>query len=126
MTRPKPPIAPFKLLSSKCTNIRRRSEAHARRHHMNGKRKGIPENSSVVMPRLFCRDVAGEVAFCQKTFSAIELGNRSDAAGKIVRALLTIGPAMIMIESEWPELESRAPRLDASSPVVIYVYVEDV
>ena len=31
-----------------------------------------------------------------------------------------------MIEAEWPTLASRAPRPDASSPVVIYVYVEDV
>lgn len=33
---------------------------------------------------------------------------------------------MIMIEAEWPTLASRAPQPDASSPVVIYVYVEDV
>ena len=39
---------------------------------------------------------------------------------------MTIGPAMIMIESEWPTLTSRAPNPDGSSPVVIFVYVEDV
>ena len=39
---------------------------------------------------------------------------------------MTIGPAMIMIEGEWPGLASRAPNPDGSSPVVIYVYVEDV
>jgi PhnB protein len=39
---------------------------------------------------------------------------------------MTIGPAMIMIEAEWPGLASRAPKPDGSSPVVIYVYVEDV
>jgi PhnB protein len=33
---------------------------------------------------------------------------------------------MIMIEAEWPTLTSRAPALDGSSPVVIFVYVEDV
>ena len=33
---------------------------------------------------------------------------------------------MIMIEAEWPTLPSRAPRPDGSSPVVIYVYVQDV
>jgi len=33
---------------------------------------------------------------------------------------------MIMIEGEWPTLASRAPQPDGSSPVVIYVYVEDV
>jgi PhnB protein len=33
---------------------------------------------------------------------------------------------MLMIEAEWPSLPSRAPQGDGSSPVVIYVYVEDV
>jgi len=33
---------------------------------------------------------------------------------------------MIMIESEWPTLTSRAPTPDGSSPVVVFVYVEDV
>ena len=33
---------------------------------------------------------------------------------------------MIMIEGEWPSLSSRTPQPDGSSPVVIYVYVEDV
>ena len=30
--------------------------------------KGVPENSSVVMPRLFCRDVAAEIDFCKAVF----------------------------------------------------------
>jgi PhnB protein len=39
---------------------------------------------------------------------------------------MTLGPAMIMIEGEWPSLTSRAPKPDGSSPAVIYVYVEDM
>ena len=33
---------------------------------------------------------------------------------------------MIMIQAEFPTLSSRAPQPDGTSPVVIYVYVEDV
>jgi PhnB protein len=33
---------------------------------------------------------------------------------------------MFMIEGEWPTLPSRAPVPDGSSPVPIFVYVEDV
>jgi PhnB protein len=33
---------------------------------------------------------------------------------------------MIIIEAEWPTLASRAPQPNGSSPVVIFVYVEDV
>jgi PhnB protein len=93
---------------------------------MTARVKGIPDNSSVVIPRLYCRDPAAEIDFCTDTFGAVELGRRPGPGGKLAHALITIGPAMIMIESEWPSLTSRAPKPDGSSPVVIFVYVEDV
>jgi PhnB protein len=88
--------------------------------------KGIPEGAPVVIPRLFCRDVAAEIDFCKNTFGAVEQVRRPGPDGTVAHALMTIGPAMIMIEAEWPQLTSRAPKPDGSSPVVIYVYVEDV
>ncbi len=93
---------------------------------MAGKVKGIPDNSSIVIPRLVCRDPATAIDFCARTFDAVELGRRPGPDGTVAHALLTIGPAMIMIEAEWPTLTSRAPKPDGSSPVVIFVYVEDV
>ena len=93
---------------------------------MASRAKGIPDNSSVVMPRLICRDPAAEIDFCARTFSAVEINRRPGPDGKTAHALMTIGPAMIMIEGEWPTLASRAPTPDGSSPVVIFVYVEDV
>ena len=88
--------------------------------------KGIPEGASVVIPRLFCRDPAAEIEFCKTTFGAEEGVRRPGADGKLAHALITIGPAMVMIESEWPSVANRAPLPDGSSPVVLYVYVEDV
>ena len=88
--------------------------------------KGIPEGASVLMPRLFCRDVVAEINFCANTFGAVEAIRRPGPDGTAAHAMMTIGPAMIMIEAEWPELASRAPKPDGSSPVVIYVYVADV
>jgi len=93
---------------------------------MEGRTRGVPENSSVVIPRLFCRDPESAIEFCVETFAAVELGRRPGPDGKCVHALMAIGPAMIMIEAEWPGLTSRAPVPDGSSPVVIFVYVEDV
>ena len=87
---------------------------------------GIPIDSSVVMPRLVCAEVASEIDFCVRTFDAVELNRRPGPDGSTAHALIKIGPAMIMIEAEWPTLTSRAPKLDGSSPVVIFVYVEDV
>ncbi len=86
----------------------------------------IPEGASVTIPRLVCLDPAAEIDFCANTFGAVERVRRPGPDGKVAHALLTIGPAMIMIEAEWPTLTSRAPKPDGSSPVVIYVYVADV
>jgi len=94
--------------------------------NMAGKVKGIPDNSSVLIPRLVCRDPAAELEFFARTFDAVALNQRPGPDGKLAHALLTIGPAMLMIERELPTLTSRAPTPDGSSPVVLFVYVEDV
>jgi PhnB protein len=93
---------------------------------MPDKVKGVPDNSSVVIPRLVCRNPATAIDFCVRTFDAVELNRRPGPDGSAAHALLTIGPQMIMIEGEWPTLTSRPPALDGSSPVVMFVYVQDV
>jgi PhnB protein len=93
---------------------------------MAAKMKGVPENSSVVIPRLVCKDPAIAIDFYSGTFGAVEVVRRPAPDGNVGHALMTIGPAMIMIEAEWPTLPSRAPAQDGTSPVVIFVYVADV
>jgi PhnB protein len=88
--------------------------------------KPIPDGVPVVMPMLVCRDVSAAIDFCKATFNAVELVRRPGPDGTAAHAALTLGGAMIMIEAEWPTLASRAPQPDGSSPVVLYVYVEDV
>ena len=89
-------------------------------------RKGIPENSSVLMPRLVCRDPGAAIDFYVNVFNALSLNERPGHDGRVAHALLQIGPAMFMVEGEWPTLPSRSPSADGSSPVVLFVYVEDV
>ena len=93
---------------------------------MTSRVKGVPEAASVVIPRLFCRDPAAQIEFCLTTFGAVELNRRPGPDGQVAHALITIGPAMLMIESEWPQIPNRAPSPDGSSPVALYVYVEKV
>ena len=88
--------------------------------------KPIPDDMSAVIPRLFCRDPLVELEFCEKAFGAEEQVRRPGPDGGISHALITINGAMIMIESEWPNFANRAPGMDASSPVAVFVYVEDV
>jgi PhnB protein len=86
----------------------------------------LPENTSIIIPRLVCRDPAAEIDFCVEIFGAVELNRRPGPDGSVAHALLTIGPEMIMVEPEWPSLPSRAPAPDGTSPVVIFLYVPDV
>jgi PhnB protein len=88
--------------------------------------KSIPDGVSAVMPMLVCNDVSSEIDFCKTTFDAVELVRRPGPDGSVAHAALTISGAMVMIEGVWPTLSSRSPQTDGSSPVVIYVYVQDV
>ena len=71
--------------------------------------RGLPENTSIIIPRLVCRDPAAELAFCVRAFGAVSLNERPGPDGTLAHALLKIGPGMAMIEAEWPSLPSRAP-----------------
>jgi uncharacterized glyoxalase superfamily protein PhnB len=93
---------------------------------MRGTVKGVPEGSSVVIPRLYCRSAEDEIYFCKEAFGAAELNRRPGPDGKAAHALLTIRGEMIMIEAEWAGLPSRPPAPDGTSPVVMFVHVENV
>jgi PhnB protein len=86
----------------------------------------LPENTSYVIPRLICTHPARELDFCKTVFGAISVNERPGPDGSLAHALVTIHSEMIMIEAVWPSLPSRAPQMDGSSPVVIFLYVEDV
>lgn len=93
---------------------------------MTASRKGIPENSSPVIPRLFCSEPDAAVEFYVQALGAEELGRRPGPDGRTAHALLLLSGGMIMVEAEWPGVPSRAPSPDGSSPVVIFAYVADV
>ena len=90
--------------------------------------KPIPDDSSILIPRLFCRDPAAEMDFIAAAFAPAvrELNRRPGPDAGVAHGLLTIGPAMLMIERQWPSLPSQPPPPDGSSAVVLFVYVENV
>ena len=88
--------------------------------------KKVPKGVSTLIPRLVCRDPASAIEFCKSAFLAVEGVRRPAPDGSVAHAMMLIGEAMLMIEAEWPQLTSRAPQPDGSSPVVLYIYVEDV
>lgn len=89
-------------------------------------RKGVPESSSPIIPRLFCPDPDDAADFYMQALGAADLGRRPGPDGRTAHALLDLNGGMIMVEAEWPGVPSRAPGRDGSSPVVIFAYVTDV
>jgi len=86
----------------------------------------MPAFVRAIVPMLVCADAAAEIAFCAAAFGAVELSRRADEDGSVTHATLGIGELLIMVHGETAHLASRAPLLDGSSPVVIYLYLEDV
>src|SRR5580658_10063737 len=83
-------------------------------------------SSALVIPMLICVDAASEIEFCRRAFNAQELSRRSGNDGSVMHATLQVGNTMFMVHGEYPHLESRAPKPDGSSSVVIYIYVDAV
>ena len=93
---------------------------------MSPSNKGVPENSSPVIPRLFCLEPDNAADYYVEVFGAEDLGRRPGPDGRSVHALLLLSGGMIMVEAEWPGVPSRAPDRDGSSSVVVFAYVSDV
>lgn len=85
-----------------------------------------PSYVRMVVPMLVCRDAASEIGFCKAAFGAVELSRRTAPDGTVLHATLAIGENLVMIHGEVEKLASQAPRPDGGSPVVIYLYLEDV
>lgn len=88
--------------------------------------KGVPEGASAIIPRLYCRNVDAEITFYCEALGAKEALRRPGSDGRTQHALLMFGPAMLMVEGENSEVPTKPPNRDGSSPVVLYLYVEDV
>ena len=86
----------------------------------------IPDGVNAVFPMLVCKDPSREMEFCRAAFGAIEQVRRPGPDGSAVHIAMRINGAFLVAQAEFPTLASRAPALDGSSPVPIFVYVADV
>lgn len=80
----------------------------------------------MLVPMLVCRDPAAEIEFCKQALSAVELSRRTGRDGTLVHATLMIHQSLFMVHDVSPHLASQAPALDGSSPVVTYLYGDEV
>ena len=88
--------------------------------------KAIPDGVRAVFPMLVCKSPEAEMNFCAAAFGAVEQVRRPGPDGSPIHIALRINQAFLVVQSEFPEVASRIPTADGSSPVVIFVYVADV
>lgn len=89
--------------------------------------KAIPDGVQAVFPMLVCKNPAAEMAFCAAAFGAVEAVRRPGPDGSPVHIAMRINGAFVVVQAEFPGmLASRAPSTDGSSPVPLFVYVNDV
>jgi len=84
-----------------------------------------PDQFPMVIPMLVCDDAASEIEFCRAAFGAVELSRRPGQDGAVVHATLAVGKVVAMVHGVFHGLASRAPQPDGSSPVVIYIYLQN-
>ena len=80
----------------------------------------------MIIPMLVCCDAEAELNFCVQAFGAVELSRRTAENGSVIHATLMIHQSMLMVHNESPHLASCAPLADGSSPVVTYLYDDNV
>ena len=88
--------------------------------------KPIPEGYRSVTPYLIVDDGAAALEFYAKALGAIERMRMDWGGGRVGHAELEIGDSVVMLASEFPEMNALSPRTIGGTPVSLMVYVEDV
>lgn len=86
----------------------------------------IPEGFRTLTPYLFVQDAPKAIAFYEQAFGAKECVRLTDPGGNHVRhAELLIGNSPLFLTDVRIDLDMRAPSPTETSPVWMYLYVEN-
>ncbi len=73
-----------------------------------------------------CVDGAAEaIDFYTSVLGFVERGRRMIFEGRVGHAELSLGDSLIMVSDEWPEMNTRSPKVFGGTPVALSVNVED-
>lgn len=86
----------------------------------------IPAGYPPLTPYLIVKEAAKAIEFYKEIFGATETLRISGPGGSVAHAELRIGSSVIMLGEECPQWGAMAPQTPGSSPVGMYLYVENV
>jgi PhnB protein len=87
--------------------------------------KPIPDGFHSITAHLTVRDAKGALEFYKKALGAQVLNVATMPDGKVMHATMKIGNSIVMLNDEFPEMGSPAPRGEATG-VALHVYVDNV
>src|SRR5213595_2248512 len=71
------------------------------------------------------RDAAQAIAFYVQAFGATERFRLTEPGGRVGHAELQLGPAVLMLSDEYPELEIRGPQSLGGTSFAMHLHVDD-
>ena len=86
----------------------------------------IPLGYPPVTPYLSVAGAAAAVEFYTQVFGAVERMRMPGPGDTIGHCELQLGPSVIMLADEAPDIGFRSPKALGGTPVIISVYVQDV
>lgn len=94
---------------------------------MKTKVKAIPEGFHTVTPSLSLKDSLKAIAFYEKAFGAKNPEVFPSPDGKhTMHATIRIGDSILMMGDEMPDMGCKSAESLGTSPISLYVYVQDV
>lgn len=88
--------------------------------------KTQPDGYASVTPYLIVDDAPAALEFYAKALGAVERMRLEWGDGLIGHAELRIGDSLVMLASEFPQMNALSPKSVGGTPVSLMVYVEDV
>ena len=88
--------------------------------------KPIPDGFRGATPYLCVKGAAEAIDFYRRAFGAVELMRMGAPGDRVGHAEIKINDALIMISDEFPEMKFVSPQTLGGTPVMLYLYFEDV
>lgn len=88
--------------------------------------KPIPDGYHSVTPYLIVDDGPAALEFYAKALGAVERMRLDSGGGVVGHAELEIGDSVVMLASEFPDMDALSPATIGGTPVSLMVYVGDV
>ncbi len=85
-----------------------------------------PAGHTTVTPFLVCGGAAAAIEFYAKAFGAAELARLPGPDGRLMYAAIKIGDSIVMLNDEFPEMQSLGPKTRGGTSVTIHLFVPDV